>query len=182
MRKNPPRAAPRDDNKSAADIEFAWKVHAATQDWIRSVDTKSSITLAIIAGFGVFAANQVFSDDGSLVATTGRQLWAVRVMGVAFLLSGLFVLHAVFPSLKRKRARQLGQTGLIYFGHLRHRNAAEIEEALVNLDDSEIRKQLASQLDATSDIAWKKHARLQRAQIALVVAVIAFTLAETILA
>jgi hypothetical protein len=162
------------------DIDFAWKVHAATQDWTKGVDTKSSITFAIIVGFGLFAANQVFGDKGSLVSPTDQQLWSVRAMGAFLGLSALAALWAVFPNLKRRRAKRLADTGLIYFGHLRHRSTDDIEAALANLDYVEMRKQLASNIHATTDIAWKKHSRLQFSHVMLVLAVAAFVLAETV--
>ncbi|MDQ3739675.1 MAG: DUF5706 domain-containing protein [Actinomycetota bacterium] len=153
-------------------------MHAATQDWIRGIDTKASLTLAVIAAVGLFAAGQVFSEQGSLYDPQDEQLWAVRAMALAFTLSGLSALHAVFPSLKRKRARKLAKSGLIYFGHLRHRSTDEIYAALANVDDDVVLRQLASQLEATSAIAWKKHARLQRAHALLVLGLVAFGIAE----
>lgn len=99
-------------------------------------------------------------------------------MGAAFVLAGLSALHAVFPSLKRRRARRFAGSGLVYFGHLRHRSAEQIRTALAKLDQHEIRNQLAHQLHVTSDIAWRKHARLQRAQLLLIAAVAAFMVAE----
>lgn len=162
------------EGSSYPGLDFGWKVHAATQDWIRGIDTKASLSLAIIAALGVFAGGQVFGDKGSLYDVHGAQLWAVRLMAAAFVASGLCALHAVFPSLKRRRAREHARIGLIYFGHLRHSDAEDIEKRLTSLDALEAVRQVASQLDATSKIAWKKHCRLQRAQVFLVVAIAAF--------
>lgn len=160
------------------DADFGWRVHAAILDWTKNVDQKASITLAIITGVGGLAATQVFGDKGSLHAIQGDQLWAIRVMGAAFLAAGFFALYAVFPNLKRRRTKELSNTGLIFFGHLRHRSVDDIRSALTALEDNEVRQQLASQLHATSDIAWKKHARLQAAHILLAIAIIAFAVAE----
>ena len=170
----PPAAAAPSDA-----IDFAWKVHAATQDWIKNVDTKSSLTLAITVGFGVFAAGQVFGDKGSLLSAAGPQLWAVRFMGAAFLATGVLVMSAVFPQLKRPRAQRVAD-GLIYFGHLRRRTAADIETVLRDLSQDDIRRELAVQLEVTSRIAWRKHVRLQAAQVTLMLAIFAFVLAETL--
>jgi hypothetical protein len=160
------------------DLDFAWKAHAAVQDWTRNVDQKASITLAIIVAVGGFAANQVFGSAGNLHALHGDQLWATRIMGMAFFAAGLSALHAVFPSLKRRDVHESPVGGLIYFGHLRHLGTDGIETALRSLTASEARRQLANQLHVTSDIAWKKHARLQRAHVLLVVALGAFGVAE----
>ena len=100
-------------------------------------------------------------------------------MGVAFAFAGLAALHAVFPSLKRARTRRQAYSGLIFFGHMRNRGVASIRHALMQLDDDAMLGQLASQLEATSKIAWNKHARLQRSHILLALAIILFALAET---
>jgi hypothetical protein len=181
MRKHKRHSHPNDATAASSShpgLDFGWKVHAATQDWIKGVDAKASLTLAIIAALGLFAGGQVFGDKGSLHDVHDAQLWAVRVMAAAFVAAGLSALHAVFPSLKRRRARGYAQSGLIYFGHLRHADSEDIERRLASLDDHEAIHQLASQLDATAKIAWNKHCRLQRAQICLVVAVAAFAAAQ----
>jgi hypothetical protein len=67
---------------------------------------------------------------------------------------------------------------LIFFGHLRHLPVDDIDKRLADLDDAGIRRQLASQLEQTSRVAWQKHVRLQIAHILLVLAVLAFVVAE----
>jgi hypothetical protein len=166
-----------DSDHSASQVDFAWRVHAATQDWIKNVDQKASITLAVVVGIGGFAAAQVFAANGSLHALAGHRVWIIRAMGLSFAIAGLAALLAVFPSMKRKRAREHAQDGLIYFGHLRHRSSASIRDALNDLDNNDVLGQLASQLEQTSRIAWNKHARLQCSHVALASAIIAFALA-----
>ncbi len=126
----------------------------------------------------MFAGGQVFGHGGSLYDADVVQRWAIRIMAVAFVAGGLSALHAVFPSLRRRRAREYAATGLIYFGHLRHANAEDIEKRLASLEDHDAIRQLALQLDETAEIAWRKHCRLQRAHICLVVAVAAFGAAQ----
>lgn len=161
-----------------AGIEFGWKVHAAIQDWTRGVDAKASIALVATAGIGLFAGKEVFGADGSLHASHGGQLWAVRIMALGFLIAGAFALWAVVPNLKRKRTKELAHAGLVYFGHLRTRSERDIEAALSTLTRQEVLRQLASQIHATSDVAWKKHVRLQGALGCLAIAVAAFAVAE----
>lgn len=158
-------------------MDFAWKTHDAVQQWTRNVDQKASITFAIVVAVAGFAAAQIFGADGTLRNPAGNSLWAVRVCGVALVLAGACALHAVFPSLKRSEARQNASTGLIYFGHLRHRSIKEIKDSLVALDHDQILGQLALQLHYTSEITWNKHARLQRAQVFLTLGVGAFVFA-----
>jgi hypothetical protein len=177
----PAENAPASSGTSAPlDQDFAWRVHAATQDWIRGVDTKASITFVVITGLSVFFAGQLFGDKGSLAHPSGDQLWAVRATGLALGLAVLSALYAIWPSLEWKRSKQVACDGLIYFGHLRHRNAQSIEAKLQALTHDEIRRQLAMQLDITAKIAWRKHVRLRFAQLMTVLAVVGFVVAETV--
>jgi hypothetical protein len=162
-----------------AGVDFAWRVHGLTQDWIRNVDQKAAIILAIVVAMSGFAATQVFTETGSLYAVTDEiRQWAIRVMGGALLVAGGAALYAVFPNLKRRRAAEFADSGLIYFGHLRHRSRSEIKAALERMDDNEQLGQLSLQLEQTSRIAWDKHARLQIAQVSLTVSVVAFLVGE----
>jgi hypothetical protein len=172
-----PTPQPEPSETDKLSVDFAWKTHDAIQQWIRNVDQKASITFAIVVAVAGFAAAQIFGVDGTLRDPQGIELWAVRVCGVALVLAGASAFHAVLPSLKRRKARKTAKNGLIYFGHLRHRSAAEIDQALARLDHAAARAQLAAQLHITSDISWVKHARLQRAQALLAVGVTAFVLA-----
>ena len=165
-------------NPSAGQVDFAWRVHAATQEWIKNVDQKASITLAVVVGVGGLAASQVFGASGTLHALGGHRLWLIRVMWLSFAVAGLAALRAVFPNMKRKQAKKHAEDGLIYFGHLRYRGSMSIREALSELDDSKVLDQLAIQLEQTSRIAWSKHARLQRSHVALAMAIVAFALCE----
>jgi hypothetical protein len=167
-----------DMNPSAGQVDFAWRVHAATQEWIKNVDQKASITLAVVVGVSSLAASQVFGATDTLHALGGHRLWLIRLMWLSFAVAGLAALLAVFPNMKRKQAKQHAEDGLIYFGHLRHRDSASIRTALSQLDDSKVLDQIAIQLEQTSRIAWNKHARLQCSHLALAMAIIAFALAE----
>ncbi len=171
---------PRSPHKPAAGVEFGWKVHAAIQDCIRGVDTKASLTLAAITVLAVFAGNQVYGDKGSLnPPLDGIPFWAVRVFAGAFGLAFVCALLAVIPHLRAKRAKVHASTGLIFFGHLRYRKEADIVAELKELDEDEIIRQLGSQLDVTSDIAWRKHRYLQASHWFLAVAVASLVLALT---
>jgi hypothetical protein len=167
-----------DTNPSAGQVDFAWRVHAATQEWIKNVDQKASITLAVVVGIGGLAASQVFGASGTLHALGGQRLWLIRLMWLNFSVAGLAALLAVFPNMKRKPAKEHAKDGLIYFGHLRHRGRASIRQALSELDDSKVLDQIAIQLEQTSRIAWSKHARLQCSHLALASAIVMFALTE----
>lgn len=167
-----------DADPSSGQVDFAWRVHAATQEWVKNVDQKASITLAVVVGVSGLAASQAFGATGTLHALGGHRLWLIRVMWLSFAVAGLAALRAVFPNMKRHQAKMHAEDGLIYFGHLRHRGRASIRQALNELDNREVLDQIAIQLEQTSKIAWSKHARLQYSHLALGLAIIAFTLAE----
>jgi hypothetical protein len=162
-------------------IGFAWRAHAAIQDWTRNVDQKASITLVFSTALSAVAAREVLTKDGGLYATAGLKLWLVRAIGVLFALSALLALSVVLPRLRGRLAKAESRAGLIYFGHLRHRTTEDIFQALRTLDDAEALHQLALQLQVTSAIAWRKHQRLRASLVFLVLAATCLAVARLIL-
>lgn len=162
-------------------IDFGWRVHLALQEWTKSVDQKASIILVFSVAVATLAGHEVFDANGGLQDASGIKLWVVRLMGVSFATAALLAISVVLPRLRRRAAKQEAGRGLVYFGHLRHRSAADIERHLRRLNDDEALAQLARQLAATATIAWRKHARLQAAMLALVVAAASFALARLFL-
>lgn len=139
-------------------LDFAWRVHGALEAWTGRVDTKASITLAIesaILGFVV-----TMSKKGERFAKLDGFSNLTYHVGIACLLVAvLFALLVVIPQLRRRRSRQEWRTGMVYFGHLRHWNSADLATALKTKQVYET--QLANQLVSMSKIAWRKHTRLQ---------------------
>lgn len=179
MRRRRPQAADRDWSPGQDHrLDFAWRVHQAIQEWTRSVDQKASIVLVFVTALGTLAARDVLVEAGGLYDPHGCQLWAVRTMGVLFVFAALLALSVVLPQLRRMETKREAPHRLIYFGHLRHRTAADIKEAFSRLDASSALDQLAEQLHATSRIAWKKHARLQASLVCLVLAAACFAIAR----
>src|SRR5689334_1231148 len=84
-----------------APIDFAWRVHAAIQDWTRTVDQKASITLVFSVALATIAAREVFDENGGLHAATGLRLWLVRGMGGCFAAAAMLALLTVLPRLRR---------------------------------------------------------------------------------
>ena len=62
---------------------------------------------------------------------------------------------------------------------MRHWSVEDIEAAPLGLSQQEVIRQLASQMQVTSKIAWRKHVRRQAALLLLVIAVGAFVTAQT---
>lgn len=175
-RRTPPTPTP-----PPAGIEFGWRVHVALQDWTKSVDQKASIILAFTVGLATLAGREVFDGHGGLHDASGTKLWIVRIMGTAFAAAALLAISVVLPRPRRRGTRREADRGLIYFGHLRHRSAKDIAQHLHSLDDDEVLAQLARQLNATSAIAWRKHAQLQAAMLALILAAATFAFARLFL-
>lgn len=159
-------------------IDFGWRVHLAIQEWTKSVDQKASIILVFSVALAALAGREVFDANGGLHDVSGMRLWIVRAMGIAFATSAALALSVVLPHLRRRRARREAPSGLIFFGHLQHRSATDIERQLRVLDHDEALAQLARQLKVTSAIAWRKHARLQLAMFALLTASALFGIAR----
>lgn len=176
-----PRSADPTPRSAPLGVEFGWKVHAALQDWTRSVDQKASIVLAFVVALGALAGHEALEASGALHDAAGAKLWIVRAMGAAFAISALCAVAVVLPRLRRRKTKQEAPQGLIYFGHLRHHDAAAIEERLRVLDDDAQLSQLARQLKATAAIAWRKHVCLQCAVTALVLAAVLFGVARLVM-
>lgn len=144
--------------KTPTGREFAWKVHAALDTWTGRVDTKASITLAIqSASFG-FVVTQ--SDPDKRFAELAGLSAVLYGLGLAaLLLAVLLALRVVVPQLNRRKSKQNWQTNMVYFGHLRHWDPANLGNAL--RQEQPYEDQLARQLVEMSEIAWRKHAVLQ---------------------
>ena len=112
-----------------------------------------SIESAVLAG--VIA----ISDKGELLGSLEGCALAIYWIGVLLLVAGILISAiAVFPRLRQSEAKGEWETGLIYFGHLRHWDASRLAE---KLKDTDILPVLARQLVALSAIAWHKHRLIQ---------------------
>jgi hypothetical protein len=142
--------------------EFGWHVHEALQAWTASVDSKASIVLVVEGAVGGAAFHLLVGDDDGLGRMGGAHL-AFALLALALLgLALASALAVVFPRLARRQATATTTaSGLIYFGHLRDRPQSAIEQGLAQLDADAERRELASQLQITAQIAWRKHAWLQ---------------------
>jgi hypothetical protein len=148
-------------------VEFAWRVHSALDSWTGKVDTKASITLAIegvALGFVVSLSEK------------GRRFYDLHGASSAWFSVGLLLLLAallaaalvVMPQLNRRSARRDWRTNTIYFGHLRHWDPDDLAQMIAA--QPQTHKQLARQLVAMADIAWRKHSRLQVSLLLLMLA------------
>jgi hypothetical protein len=162
-------------------IDFGWQAHGAIQGWTASVDTKASIVVVVETAVAGAATGALITNGGELHRASGLHL-ACAIAAVALLVAAVAsALWVVFPRLKRSRTQRLAADGLVYFGHLQHRDPDNIAQALAVLTPAEERRQLALQLRVTGQVAWDKHAWLQRSLVCfgagaglLVVAYVAF--------
>jgi hypothetical protein len=155
-------------------LDFGWRVHGALDAWTGKVDTKASIALALESAIFGFVVSR--TDDGrQFDALSGvNECWFYGGL-VLVLAAALFALAAVMPQLNRRQSRQQWRSNMIYFGHLRHWDPADLQKALVV--DLPQEEQLARQLVAMSKIAWRKHAALQYSLWALLLGVSCLLLA-----
>jgi hypothetical protein len=139
-------------------VDFGWMVHDALDSWTGKVDTKASIVLAIetaVAGFVIAMS----SDKAQLAHLKGWHVWADR-LGLGLLVIGIVAsLLVVMPQLRAKTAKREWRSGIIYFGHLRRWDPADLAKRLDAHEDST--EQLAKQMVQMADIAWWKHVFLQ---------------------
>nr|WP_170949063.1 Pycsar system effector family protein [Rhodococcus sp. 06-621-2] len=142
---------------SADPVETAWKIHAAIVDWTGKVDTKASFTLTIESALlgGVVA----LSGDGRVFHDLGGFSIVWYVLGVVTLmLSVLSVVAVVRPRLRKGGLKSEARENFVYFGHLRHLDAAAVQH---HLETSDLLPVLSKQLVEMSKIAWTKHRLVQ---------------------
>ena len=126
---------------------------------------KASIVVVVETAVASAATSALITRHGQLHRAIGLHLACAIVAVILLIVSVGSSLWVVFPRLERSRTQRIGTRGLIYFGHVRQRQSADISQALAHLTPEQERDQLASQLQATSDVAWRKHSWLQRSLI-----------------
>lgn len=155
------RQPPAPQSSDTQGLAFGWRVHDAIQGWTATVDIKASIVIAVETAVTGAAGGELITSHGELHGATGLHL-AAAVTALAALAAAVGCgLWVVFPRLHRRDADRAASGGLIYFGHLRKRDAEDIAEALRRLTPGEERLQVARQLRVTGNVAWLKHAWLQ---------------------
>lgn len=138
-------------------IDTAWRIHTAIVDWTGKVDSKASFALAIESA--VLAGIVSMTDGNRRLANLEGLASVLFWSGVAFLIAALLcAIYVVRPRLRSKKVQSESGAHFIFFGHLKHWNAHDLEEALMERD---LLPMLAHQLVNMSEIAWAKHRMLQ---------------------
>ncbi len=144
-------------------IEDAWRIHAALVDWTSKVDQKASFVLAIesAAVLGVISLSERESGKDKLLSSLNSilELLAYRIGVVFLVVAVILVAAAVIPQLRRNEVSDESDRNFIFFGHLKSWKQEELTQALRERDVLPV---LSRQLIKMSEIAWKKHRRLQR--------------------
>ncbi|GAA3104888.1 hypothetical protein GCM10010464_80090 [Pseudonocardia yunnanensis] len=170
------RPKPQPSNSTGA-AAFAWQVHQAQEAWTSKVDTKGSILLALEGG-ALFAALSASGKDGALARLDGwRQ--AVEIGGISALILAMVAAGlAVFPMLGSVR-RQYAQhrTHVVYFGHLRHWEPADLQRRLRDLRPEDQFESLADQLVRAGRMNWAKYRLVQFSLVLALVGVLAVSTA-----
>ncbi|MCX4776509.1 Pycsar system effector family protein [Streptomyces sp. NBC_01264] len=123
-------------------------------DWTGKVDAKAAFALTIESAVLALAAtlSRPLADLGG-----GRR--AVFLAGGAVVAAAaLFAMVAVFPRMSGRTARRFSAGDLVYFGHIRHWDPAELALTLRTVDPL---PSLSRQLVAMSRVAWRKHRCVQ---------------------
>jgi hypothetical protein len=157
-------------------IENAWRIYELNVDLIGKVDVKSSLVL--VADSAAVATIVSLRDQGVLFASaTPWQEILFWVGIVGFLIAAALGLLVVVPRLSRREAGANRSTHVVYFGHVRGRQAHHVQDALLA---SDLLEQLSDGIVAMARIAWTKHVLTQAsvlftglATLAIVVAALA---------
>ncbi|GGL84252.1 hypothetical protein GCM10010095_81290 [Streptomyces anthocyanicus] len=152
----PSGASPETEEKAA---ETAWRIHGAVGEWTARVDAKAAFALtlesAAAAGIIALSGNGNIFDD---LRGWGPRclLWAGSTL---ILIGAVFAVLVVVPRLRAPRMQAEAPDNFVYFGHLMHREAAELAESLRRTDT--LLPVLSRQLIVMSKIAWSKHRHVQ---------------------
>ena len=125
----------------------------------------SSIVVVIETAVAGAGSQALITSKGELHSATGLHLACAICAVTLLVLAVAAALWVVFPRLRCRRTAELAQDGAIYFGHLRQRSPQDIHAALTAMTPDEELRQLALQLHATGEVAWRKHSWLQRSLI-----------------
>jgi Family of unknown function (DUF5706) len=143
-------------------IEFAWRAHAAQENWTAKVDTKASIFFTV-NGAGVAALVALRTQSGGVLEQLGGARQVIADVGIVLCALAVIIAGAaIFPLLGRS-TRHRAEHDTIYFGHLRHRTPGEVAEQLRTISDDEKLDHLARQLVVMAKANWIKHRLLQLA-------------------
>jgi Family of unknown function (DUF5706) len=141
--------------------EFAWRVHTAQEIWANKADVKASILL-VLEGGALFAAISA-NAKGALLARLEGWQHSMEMTGLGILLLAVAsAANAVFPKLGRVRNLRVGASShIIYFGHLRYREAATLKSQLESLTTDQTLEALTRQIIEVAKSNWIKYRWVQ---------------------
>jgi Family of unknown function (DUF5706) len=143
-------------------VEFAWNAYWAQENWSRNVDTKASIVLALETavlggGLGTLTGSMPF-----MKADEWRRALAFSGLGL-LLLAVLAAGLTIVPHIRRDPVRRHdpSEMRILWFGHLRQFDAADIRTHLCALSPDRCVEILARDLRKMSSLNWMKCIRLR---------------------
>ena len=145
-------------------LNDAWQIHAQLAEWTGRADLKARFALSfatailalLLAIYG--DGTRIFGSKDHLEDFSRLEL-SFFVFGAALLLSAAVISTlAINPQLRSRDGKDKHQTGLIYFGHLRHWEADDLAASLRRAD---ILPMLAQQHVSMSKILWRKHCSIR---------------------
>ena len=165
-------------------LDFAWKVHSYTNEYIRFADSKAGLTLAVAAGLvaSLFGAKaHAYIHWSRLWFVCGQFEWESTLIGIFSLVSFLGLLAAAVllvwaiepriwsKSHEDKRTEMdamppllVTSRGLIYWELVRaHGTAAAYEAELKDTDCNAQITQVTAHIFVLGDIAKRKYVRIK---------------------
>ncbi|WP_157641275.1 Pycsar system effector family protein [Longispora albida] len=181
-------------------VDWAWRVHAAQENWTAKVDAKAATFLSIdLALLTALAAARL--TGGLLAALTGFRAVMVNTGTVLCLLGVILAVAAVYPRLGStirppnpapRRTPGDGEAdgvpespkrlmrGTVYFGHLRRWQPGELAERLTRITPAEQLDELSHQLVQMARYNWIKHRLVQSAMLTAVLGAVLIAAAITL--
>jgi len=156
-------------------VEFAWRVHAAQEQWATRADSKAAVVFTV-EGAVIAAVVAAFGNAALADSVSG---WRLLVVWLGILSSTVAVVTAFLVVIPRLGGRwQLArESHFIYFGHLRSWTPAGLAERLTGLSDPEQIAQLSTQLSRAGVGNWRKYVLLRAAVIAALLGALLLVLA-----
>jgi hypothetical protein len=163
-----------------AALHFAWRIHDRNSEFSGRLDAKASVilsletALAVVAVAGTKKGNPLSDLRGAALAAF---LICIALIAVAIVLAGLVLLPRVFwPWTSRRQSHG----DFSFYAGLRRWDPAELRSRLVELGTRGQLDVLAEQLVIMSQVAWRKHLRLQWSVIIAMLALAALLAASAL--
>jgi hypothetical protein len=184
------------DGRTKDQLDFLWKVHGYTSDFIRFADAKAGTVIVISSGLIASLMSHSAHQHFRRVSFSSRPNWELTKLAIlsasSFFLLGLAICFAVLAILPRLRQDPLGKKGFLdwiaslgmwvrgllgsgqgrsrgmifWGGVVAHRTREEYHDALAKADDQSWPRFVSDQVFVLSEICDEKFRMVNRSVIA----------------